>query len=134
VLARMAVYMFEMPAQSAVLIASTMLSNDSISHRQFASIAPGPFDSRGSVIGPPGLAKTVFYMSRRLAESGLLIGLMMLSIASNSDRHRSAKPSAPFDFQGSVVGPRGLSKMVYYMSKRLAEIASLIASTVLSND
>jgi hypothetical protein len=74
------------------------------------------------------------YMSERLAQSAVLIASTMLSIASNSDRHRSAKPSAPFDFQGSVVGPRGLSKMVYYMSKRLAESASLIGSTVLSND
>jgi hypothetical protein len=66
-----------------------VLSNDSDLHRQFASIDPGPFDSQGSVVGPLGLVKMVFYMSRRLAESALLIGSTVLSNDSNSHRHRS---------------------------------------------
>jgi hypothetical protein len=99
---------------------------------QFASIAPGPFDSQKSVVGPQGLDRMVFYMSKRYAGSALWTGLMVLSIASNSDRHRSAKASAPCDFQRSVVGPPGLATMVFYMCKRLAESASLIGSTVLS--
>jgi hypothetical protein len=63
----------------ALLIALTVLSNDSNSHRQFASIAHGSFDSQRSVVGPPGLATMVFYMSRRLAEIGLLIASTLLS-------------------------------------------------------
>jgi hypothetical protein len=59
---------------------------------------------------------------------------MGLSIASNSDCHRSVKASEPFDFHGSVVEPPGLAKTVFYMSKRLAESAVLIGSMVLSND
>jgi hypothetical protein len=66
-------------AEMAILIGSMVLSNDSISHRQFASLAPGPFDCQGSVVGPPALAKIMFYMHRRLAESAVLIGSTVLS-------------------------------------------------------
>jgi hypothetical protein len=59
---------------------------------------------------------------------------MVLSIASISDRHHSAKASAPLDFQGTVVGLPGLAKVDLYMAEELAESALLIASTVLSND
>jgi hypothetical protein len=66
-------------AESGVLIAATVLSNDLNSHRQFASIAPRRFDSQGSVIGPLALARTVFYMPRGLAEGGVLIAATVLS-------------------------------------------------------
>jgi hypothetical protein len=65
-------------AENALLIALTVLSNASNSHRQFASIAHGPFDSQGSVVGPLGLATMVFYMTRRLAETALLIASTVL--------------------------------------------------------
>jgi hypothetical protein len=55
-------------------------------HRAKAS---APFDSQKRVVGPPGLATMVLYMSKSLAEGALLIGLMVLSIASNSHSHRS---------------------------------------------
>jgi hypothetical protein len=113
-------------------------------HRQFAYIAPAPFDSQRSVVGPPGLAKMVFYISKSHAESAVLIGSTMLSIASNLHRlalrqspphcQFAPTPSPPFDFRGSVVEPQGRRKMLFYMSKRLAESALLIRSTVLSND
>jgi hypothetical protein len=84
--------MSERLAESRLLIGSTVLSNDSISHRQFASIAPAPLDFVGSVVGTPALARMVFYMSIRLAESASFIGSTVLSIASHSHRHRSANP------------------------------------------
>jgi hypothetical protein len=42
--------------------------------------ASTPFNSQGSIVGPLVLAKMVFYMYKRLAESAVLIGLMVLSI------------------------------------------------------
>jgi hypothetical protein len=66
-------------AESALLIGSIVLSNDSNSHRQFASIAPWPFDSQRSVVGPQGLDIVVSYMSRRLSESAFLIASTVLS-------------------------------------------------------
>jgi hypothetical protein len=115
-----------------------VLSIASNSHRhplcQFAPTTSAPFVSRGSMVRPLGLSRAVFHMFKRLAESALFIGLMVLSIASNTHRHRSAKASAPFDFQGSVVGPPELAKVVFYMSGNLAESAVLIGSTVLSID
>jgi hypothetical protein len=46
---------------------------------QFAPTPSPPFDFRGSVVGPPAHAKTVSYMSERLAESALLIAATVLS-------------------------------------------------------
>jgi hypothetical protein len=63
----MVFYMYERLAESVVLIGSTVLSNDSILHPQFASMAPGPFDSRESIVEPPALPKTLFYMYKKLA-------------------------------------------------------------------
>jgi hypothetical protein len=37
-------------AERAFLIGSTVLSNEPNSHRRFTSIAPGAFDSQGSVV------------------------------------------------------------------------------------
>jgi hypothetical protein len=121
-------------AESALLIASTVLSNDSNSHRQFASIAPEPLDFEGSVVGPLALAKTVFYMPRRRTESALLIASTVLSNDSNSHRQFASIAPEPLDFEGSVVGPLALAKTVFYMPRRRTESALLIASTLLSND
>jgi hypothetical protein len=86
----------------------------------------------------PALAKTVFYMSQRLAESGLLIASTVLSNDRNSHRHpqwQFAPTACPkYDFQRNVVGPPALAKMVVYMLERLPESPLLIAATVLSND
>jgi hypothetical protein len=38
------------------------------------------FNSHGCIVGPPALARIAFYMSKRLAESASLIGLMVLAI------------------------------------------------------
>jgi hypothetical protein len=75
----MVFYIAERLAGIALLIALTVLSNDSNSHRQFASIAHGSFDSQRSAVGPQRLANTVRYMSERLAESALLIAATVLS-------------------------------------------------------
>jgi hypothetical protein len=72
--------MYESLAESAVLIGLTLLSFDSKLHRQFASIAPTPLDSQGSIVGPPAPPRIVFYMYRSLVESAVSIGLMLLSI------------------------------------------------------
>jgi hypothetical protein len=123
-------------AERAVLIRSTVLSNDSHQDRQFASIAPGAFDSQGSIGGPPELARMVFYMSTNLAWSSVLIASTVLSNDWNSHRHpqwQFALTAFPtFDSQEGIVGPPALAKPVSYMSKSLAKIALLIASTVLS--
>jgi hypothetical protein len=42
--------------------------------------ASTPFNSQGSIVGPPALAKFVFYMYKSLAESAVLIALKVLSI------------------------------------------------------
>jgi hypothetical protein len=85
--------MSKRPAESALLIGSTVLSNDSDSHRQFASIAPWPFDSHKSVVGPPADAKTVFYMSRGVTKSAVLLASTVLSNDSNA--HRQFASIAP---------------------------------------
>jgi hypothetical protein len=72
--ARTVFYMCRRSGESALSIGSTVLSNDSNLDRQFASIAPGAFDSQGSVVEPQGLAEMVFYISGTLAESAFLIG------------------------------------------------------------
>jgi hypothetical protein len=59
----MVFHMSKRLAESALLIGSTVLSNDSNLDRQFVSIAPGAFDFEGSIVGLPGLAKMVFYIS-----------------------------------------------------------------------
>jgi hypothetical protein len=94
----------------------------------------GPFDSQGSIVGPQALVQMVVHMSRRLAESALLIGSMVLSNDSNSRRQFVSIAPGPFDFRGSVVEPQALDRMVVCMSTRLAESALLIGSMVLSND
>jgi hypothetical protein len=96
-------------------------------------IAPGRFVFEGSVFGPQGLDMMVFYMSRRLAESALLMGATVLSNDSISQWQFVPTSSPRFDFRGSVVGPQGLDIMLFYMSKRRAERAVAIGSTVLSN-
>jgi hypothetical protein len=130
-------------AASAILIGSRVLSNDSNSHRhpqcQFAPTTSPPFDSQKSLVGTPGLAKMVFYMSKYLAKSAVLIGSMVLSIDSNLHRHPpcqfASTPSPPVDSQKRVVGPPGLAQMVFYMSSTSrAASAILIGSRVLSND
>jgi hypothetical protein len=103
-------------------------------HRQFAYIARAPCDSQGSVVEPPGLVTVMFYMSRRLAESALLIGSTVLSIDSNSHRQFPSIAPGPFDFRGSVVEPQGLARMLFYLSRKLAKSALLLGSTVLSID
>jgi hypothetical protein len=76
-------------------------------------------------------------MSRNLAESALMIGLMVLSIASNSHRHRSGNsplhPPHPSILE-EAVGPPGLANMVFVMSRSFAESALFIGSIVLSKD
>jgi hypothetical protein len=67
-------------------------------HRQFAAIAPRLFDSQGSIVGPQGLEKMVFYMDERYGESALLIGSTVLSIASDLWQFDHT-PSPPFDFE-----------------------------------
>jgi hypothetical protein len=125
-------------AEIALLIGSPVLSNDSISHRQFAPTASPTFDFQESIVGPPDLAKTVFHMSKRLSESTFLDSFNgafnRLTFASPPQWQFAPTPSPPFNFPGSVVGPQGLDIMVSYMADRLAEIALLIALTVLSND
>jgi hypothetical protein len=49
------------------------------SQYQFASTASARFDSQESIVEPPALAKMVFYMDERLAESARLIGSTVLS-------------------------------------------------------
>jgi hypothetical protein len=120
--------------ESAILIASTVLSNDSNSHRQFAPTPSPPIEFRGSIVGPQGLHIMVSYMSKRLSESALLIGSTVLSNDSNSHGQFTSIAPWPFDSQRSVVGPQGLNRMVFYMSQRLDGSALLIASTLLSND
>jgi hypothetical protein len=132
--AKTASHMSRRLAESAVLIGSTVLSNDSNLDRQFASIAPGRFDSQGSVVGPRGLDTALFYMCGRLAESAILIASTVLSNDSNSQWQFAPTASPPLDFQRSVVGPPALAEMNVYMSERLAESGLLIASTLLSND
>jgi hypothetical protein len=76
-------YMSKRLAESPLLIGSTVLSNDSHLDRQFASLAPGPFDSQGIVVGPQELAIMVFYITKTFTESSILICLMVLSLKSN---------------------------------------------------
>jgi hypothetical protein len=133
-LERMVCYMSRRRTESVFLIGSMVLSNDPISHRQFASIAPGRFDFEGSVVGPQGLVRMVFYMAKRLAEGALLIGSTVLSNDSNSHPQFASRAPGRFDFEGGIVGPPALAKMVFYMSRKLAESTLLIGSTVLSID
>jgi hypothetical protein len=45
-----------------------------------ASTASTPLVSQGCIVGPMALAKIAFYMRKRIAESALLVRLMVLSI------------------------------------------------------
>jgi hypothetical protein len=71
-------------AESASLIGIMVLSIKWNLHRypqcQFASSSSGPRVSQGCIVGPPARVKKALYMSQSLAESALLIGLMLLSI------------------------------------------------------
>jgi hypothetical protein len=113
-LAKMLYYMSKSLAESTVLIGSTVLSNDSNSHRHFASIAPGRFDFEGSVVRPPWLALVVFHMPKKRTESAVSIGSTVLSIASNLHRHRSANshlhPPHPWFLKEALSDLRGLIK------------------------
>jgi hypothetical protein len=133
-LATMVSFMSKILAESALLIGSMVLSNDSDSHPQFASIAPGRFDFEGSIVGPQGLDKMVFYMSKRQAESVLLIRSTVLSHDPISHRQFASIAPGAFDSRGIVVGAQGVERVLVYMSRRLAESALLIAATMLSND
>jgi hypothetical protein len=75
-------------AESALWIASTVLSNESNSHRQFASVAPARFNFEGSYVGPPVLARIMVSMYGRLAESAILIRPTLVANDSNLYRHR----------------------------------------------
>jgi hypothetical protein len=52
-----------------LMIGLVLLSIERKMHRQFAAIAPGPFNSQGSIVGPQGLDNMVLYMFKRPAES-----------------------------------------------------------------
>jgi hypothetical protein len=75
----MVVYMFRRLAESGFLTASTLLSNDCNSQWQFAPTASPPLDPQESIVGPQGFGKMVFYMFKRLSDSGLLIASTLLS-------------------------------------------------------
>jgi hypothetical protein len=75
-----------------------------------------------------------FYMATRLAKSAVLIGSMVLSNDSNSDRHPQCQSVRTLRFSKRVFGPPRLAKMVFYMSKSRPESAVFIGATVLSND
>jgi hypothetical protein len=100
--------------ESAFFTGLMVLSFEIILHRQFPSIPHVLFDFQGSVVGPQRLDIMVFYMSRRLAESALMIGLMVLSIASNSHRHRSGNSPLqtphPSNFKDASSDLRGLKQ------------------------
>jgi hypothetical protein len=81
-------YMSRRLAESALWIASTVLSNESNSHRQFASVAPARFNFEGSYVGPPVLAIIMSYVYRTLAGSAVLIGSKALSNDLNLRHHR----------------------------------------------
>jgi hypothetical protein len=66
-------------AGSSVLIGLLLLSFDSNLRRQLPAIAPAPVDSQQRIIGPQQLSRVVFYMTKTVAESGVRIGLIVLS-------------------------------------------------------
>jgi hypothetical protein len=41
--------------------------------------ASTPFNSQGSIVGPPDVANMAFYVYKSIAESAVLIGLIVLS-------------------------------------------------------
>jgi hypothetical protein len=124
--------MYKSFAVSAVLIGLTLLSFDSKLHRQFASIAPTPLDSQRSIVGPPAPPKILFYMSKSLAESAVLIGLTLLSFDSKLHRQFASTAPTPLDSQRSIVGPPAPPRILFYMYNSFAERAVLIALTLLS--
>jgi hypothetical protein len=121
-------YMSTRLAETALLIGSSNLD------RQFAPTTSGPFDTQGIVVGPQGLNRRVQYMFRWLGKGALLTGSTVLSKNSHLDRQFASRAPGAFDSRGSLVGPQGLDIMVFYMSRRLAESALSIVSTVLSNN
>jgi hypothetical protein len=88
-LATIPINMYKSFAESAVLIGLMALSIEYNSHRQFASAARPPFDSQVCIVGAPAFSKMVFYIDESIAESALLIGLMLLSFEWNSHRDPS---------------------------------------------
>jgi hypothetical protein len=74
-------------------------------------------------------------MSNSIAESAILIGLMLLSSSEICIAIHSAnasKASTPFDSQGSIVEPPERARIHIYVYKGFAESAVLIALKVLS--
>jgi hypothetical protein len=68
-LARMVFYMPQRYPEITLMIGLVLLSIERKMHRQFAAIAPGPFNSQGSIVGPGGLERMVLYILKRPAES-----------------------------------------------------------------
>jgi hypothetical protein len=75
-------------------------------------------------------------MSKRIAQSASLIGLMVLSIKRNLHCYPqcqfASSASTPFDPQGSIVGPPALARRAFCMRKGFAESAVLIGLMPLS--
>jgi hypothetical protein len=76
-LSRVVFYITKTAAEGGVRIGLKVLSFECEMHRQFASMAPGPIISQRSIVGPRQLAKMVFYITKTLTESGVLISLMV---------------------------------------------------------
>jgi hypothetical protein len=65
-------------------------------------------DPEGSIIAPPALARIVLYMYETFAESALLIGSRVLSIACHLHRNRSANSNLhPSILKEALLGHRG---------------------------
>jgi hypothetical protein len=90
-------YMSRSFAESVLLIGLTLLSIQQNLHRypqcQFASSAATPFNSQGSIFGPPPLAKIPPFMYKIFVKSAVLIGLMLPAIDCDLHRH-SQRPFA----------------------------------------
>jgi hypothetical protein len=75
-------------------------------------------------------------MRKGFAESAVLIGLMPVSIKSNSHRYPqrpfASTASTPFDHQGNIIGPPAVDRIPTYMYKSFVESAVLIRLTLLS--
>jgi hypothetical protein len=65
----MVFYMPQRFPEITLMIGLVLLSIERKMHRQFAAIAPGPFNSQGSIVGPGGLERMVLYILKRPAES-----------------------------------------------------------------
>jgi hypothetical protein len=92
-LAKINTYVYKSFAVSAVLIGLMLLSIKRNSHRYPSANASTPFDSQGSIAGPPVVPRRHTYMYRSFGESAVLIGLMLLAIDCDLHRH-SQRPFA----------------------------------------